>query len=560
MLSTHKWGKNLLTRSMRLVGLVVLFAVATSLGVPNAAGLAFSPPANFKVAFIGDSGSGNNFTQVLNLIQAEGAQAVLHQGDFDYSGDPDGFFAAIDSVLGPDFPYFASVGNHDSSSWNTGCGDAQGCYADHLQARMSRLGEVPDDPDLNDQKYAIDYQGLKIVFVGENGSNVEFAQFIDDQLSADSHIWKICSWHKNQNAMQVGSKTDEMGWSVYENCLRHGAIVATGHEHSYERTKTLIQMQTQSVDASCSDPGRVCVGRGRTFVFVSGLGGQSIRNQDRCLPTTPPYGCNQEWATIYTSDQGAQYGALFIVFNVNGDAYQAHGYFKNIDGQIVDEFDILEDSRPPPSLSAVTLNPIADAYVVAHSRHANFGSSTDLRVNGSPVEMTYMKFDVSSLLGMSIERARLRIFVTDPSASEQALKLLPDTSWVESQITYHNRPQPTIFLNSISGAVAGAWVEIDVTHGVRQTAGGLFSLALDSAGGDELVFNSKEAATDRPELIVEYVDPSIPTSTPSPTPTATDTPTATPTPTPTHTPTPTSTPTTAFTPRYWVYVPLILRH
>jgi len=171
-----------------------------------------------------------------------------------------------------------------------------------------------------------------------------------------------------------------------------------------------------------------------------------------------------------------------------------------------------------------------------------------------------MKFDVSSLLGMSIERARLRIFVTDPSASEQALKLLPDTSWVESQITYHNRPQPTIFLNSISGAVAGAWVEIDVTHGVRQTAGGLFSLALDSAGGDELVFNSKEAATDRPELIVEYVDPSIPTSTPSPTPTATDTPTATPTPTPTHTPTPTSTPTTAFTPRYWVYVPLILRH
>ena len=147
---------------------------------------------------------------------------------------------------------------------------------------------------------------------------------------------------------------------------------------------------------------------------------------------------------------------------------------------------------------------------------------------------------------------------------------MPDASWVEDQITYRDRPLPTIVLNSIEGAPAGSWVEIDVTHGVQETAGGLFSFAMDSAGVDALVFNSKEAVTDRPELIVEYVDPSIPTSTPSPTPTATDTPTATPTPTETftvtptptatHTPTPTSTPTAAFTPRYWVYMPIILRH
>ena len=79
-----------------------------------------TPPANFKVAFIADSGNGSNFTQVLNLIKAEGAQAVLHQGDFDYVDDPNGFFATIDSVLGPDFPYFASVGNHDAASWKIG--------------------------------------------------------------------------------------------------------------------------------------------------------------------------------------------------------------------------------------------------------------------------------------------------------------------------------------------------------------------------------------------------------------------------------------------------------
>jgi hypothetical protein len=38
--------------------------------------------------------------------------------------------------------------------------------------------------------------------------------------------------------------------------------------------------------------------------------------------------------------QGATYGALFIVFNVGGDTTKAQGYFKNIDGDVIDQFDI----------------------------------------------------------------------------------------------------------------------------------------------------------------------------------------------------------------------------
>ena len=44
----------------------------------------------------------------------------------------------------------------------------------------------------------------------------------------DRHIWRICSWHKNQQAMQVGGKTDEMGWGVYDACTDLSAIIATG--------------------------------------------------------------------------------------------------------------------------------------------------------------------------------------------------------------------------------------------------------------------------------------------------------------------------------------------
>ncbi len=320
---------------------------------------------NLKVAFIGDTGYGTNFTNVLNLIKNEGAQAVLHQGDFDYAFDPDGFFAKVDTVLGGTFPYFASVGNHDVNSWNDGCSDADGCYATFLKQRMQSIGVTPDDPNLNDQMYAVTYKGLKMVFVGEDsasaGNNI-YAPYINNQLSNNTNIWKVCSWHKNQKNMQLGGKGDEMGWNVYENCRIHGALIATAHEHSYQRTKTLTDIDTLAVDTTQhpldgssvpQNPNNLLVGPGKTFVFVSGLSGNSIRNQDRCLPTTYPYGgeagCNYIWAKAYTSDQGATYGALFITFNAGGNPNKATGYFKTVNGQVIDSFEINKTGSVSPS-------------------------------------------------------------------------------------------------------------------------------------------------------------------------------------------------------------------
>ena len=101
------------------------------------------------MAFVGDTDDGAEFEAVLNMILSEGADAVLHQGDFDYSRNPTAFFSLIDSVLGPTFPYLLSVGNHDDLAWNEDCGDPDGCYATFLKARMAALGIVPDDPNLD---------------------------------------------------------------------------------------------------------------------------------------------------------------------------------------------------------------------------------------------------------------------------------------------------------------------------------------------------------------------------------------------------------------------------
>ena len=308
-------------------------AVSVTVNI-SAGGGGVNTDANFKVAFIGDTEIGSNFKSVLGLVKSEGAQMLMVQGDMGYGNSAASWFTALDSVLPSTFPVFVSEGNHDSSAgWTS--------YVNPFLSRWQALGVTVDKNNTGDGVYSMTYRGLLMVMVGQNGGNAaSYSSYLNAKLQADNHTWRICSWHKNMAAMQIGGKGDEMAWSVYDTCRQNGAIVATAHEHSYERTKTLTNMQSQTVDTSCSDPANLCVGAGKTFSFVSGLGGNSVRDQQRCLPSTYPYGCKGEWAKIYTTNQNAKYGALFITFNVGGDPKKATGYFKNIAGETVDQFTV----------------------------------------------------------------------------------------------------------------------------------------------------------------------------------------------------------------------------
>ncbi len=131
--------------------------------------------------------------------------------------------------------------------------------------------------------------------------------------------------------MQLGRKGNEVGWEPYEACRKGGAIIATGHEHSYSRTHLMDNFETQRV---ASTSGTLRIEEGITFAFVSGLGGRSIRDQDRDGPW---------WAAVYTSDQGANFGALFCTFFVDSTRNRASCYFKDIDGNVPDRFELLSN-------------------------------------------------------------------------------------------------------------------------------------------------------------------------------------------------------------------------
>ena len=282
---------------------------------------------NLKVAFIGDQGVNDAAVSVLELILSEDTDMVLHQGDFDYSDDPNLWDAQINEILGSDFPYFASIGNHDKLEWDG--------YQEKLQNRLDKIPNAQCSGELG-VKSSCTYNGLFFILSGAGIIGTEHAEYIQKQLSENNSIWSICSWHKNMKLMQVGGKHDETGWDVYEECRKGGAIIATGHGHSYSRTLTLSDIDSQII--SSDDPNTLQVGNGKTFVFVNGLGGKSIRDAEDNLEN------NSWWAKYSTSDNGANYGALFCTFNVEMNPNKALCYFKDISGKIVDEFTVISNT------------------------------------------------------------------------------------------------------------------------------------------------------------------------------------------------------------------------
>ena len=324
------------------------------------------PVADTKIAFIGDTGMGAGFKQVLRLIKAEQVDLVIHLGDFDYKDNPKGFEGVIDVELGEAFPYLIVPGNHDNGAWKSTCSNgSNGCYASVFGARYAQSQFPLTLDQLNEEMYAVEFNGIFIPVVGARASDKElYATYLQEQLATREHVWSVCAWHLNQQAMQIGGKTDQMGWGAYDACLQAGAIIATAHEHSYQRTKSLTALhepQGVVVNSMYPDPENLFVYPGSTFVFVSGAGGNGLRNQERCLPKDYPYGCSGEWASIYTTNQQAKYGALFITFNPLGNPREAQGYFKNIDNAVIDEFTILsgEGEIPTPTAGpSVTQTPV----------------------------------------------------------------------------------------------------------------------------------------------------------------------------------------------------------
>jgi hypothetical protein len=158
----------------------------------------------------------------------------------------------------------------------------------------------------------------------------------------------------------------------------------------------------------------------------------------------------------------------------------------------------------------VTVTANADSFVQSDVPTAGHGSDPALYVDSSPTKITYLKFDTSALAGQTLAAATLRITTTSGSTSgspdTQVVHPVSDSSWTESGLTYNTRPAVgPANLGSVSNTTSNTTYSITLNASQLQSLiGGQLTVALDSTGGtgDAFYINSREAAANRPQLVL----------------------------------------------------------
>lgn len=318
------------------------------------------------VAFIGDQGVNENAQAVLQLVSDEGTDLLMIQGDFGYDDETATKWEDnLNTYLGENFPVVGTIGNHENFEWPA--------YKRFLSERLDRTDELSCEGDIG-VKATCRFRGIEIVHVAPGINNVEgvleqdgYPEYITNEFNDSNSIWRICSWHKNQQAMQVGAKSNETGWGVYQACLQQGAIVATGHEHSYSRTFLMSDFENQTIAHKNST---MEISQGQSFAFVSGLGGREARGQVRS---------DDWWASIFTGSQNAVAGALFCRFE--GDT--ADCYFKDISGPVPDMFTLISKLGTDSTAMGGDTDTVSESVASNNNSDANTTASSSSRKSGA---------------------------------------------------------------------------------------------------------------------------------------------------------------------------------
>ncbi len=153
-----------------------------------------------------------------------------------------------------------------------------------------------------------------------------------------------------------------------------------------------------------------------------------------------------------------------------------------------------------PAAWAKSFTDVADTHVRSDLPETNYGTATHLRVDGSPVSRSYLRFKVEGLTAR-VKKATLWVYTKSP-ITRSGIDLRPVTgSWSESTTSYWNRPGIGSSVANSGSAESGRWVSIDAT---RLVAGdGTVNFALTTTSTTARHLAAREDAAHAPRLVVE---------------------------------------------------------
>jgi hypothetical protein len=165
--------------------------------------------------------------------------------------------------------------------------------------------------------------------------------------------------------------------------------------------------------------------------------------------------------------------------------------------------------RTPATAATTTVPANADAFVISTSPNANKGGAASLKIRNN-IKIAYLRFDVPAPSGgQKINKATLRLYATTPSRCTLGVEVLraANDTWGEKTIRWGNQPGPTGPVLVKATWTAKGYRSLDVTSAV--TGAGLVSFLVRHATScnvmSDVGINSREAAADQPQLVVETI-------------------------------------------------------
>ena len=153
------------------------------------------------------------------------------------------------------------------------------------------------------------------------------------------------------------------------------------------------------------------------------------------------------------------------------------------------------------NLTTLNFTPVVNSYVNQSSPTNNWGTSSTLYVDGSPLVRSYLRFNVTGVTTGTVSKITLRIYANSKSTAGLSVNKVADTTWQETTINYNNAPTLGSTLGSSAAVSATGWVVVDITSALQ--ANGLLSLAVLTTGSTAINMSSRESGGNAPQLVVE---------------------------------------------------------
>jgi len=284
-------------------------------------------PAGLTLAFVGDSGVAH-LDETLHLIRQEGASAVVFNGDTSYMQQNGDWVELFKKHLGST-PFFVAARGGDTNS----LGDLQErTSATWASSNTSQCrGEVGVQNVCTHRGMGLLLSGgsaqQAVCATGSRQRKAFFEKALSEFAQQDVH-WPICVFDFHSN------RAPSTGWTNYRLCLKRGALIISSHQHPYTRTHEVTMVTDKAPHVHISrrvEPGSGVAGaavmrEGHSVVVFTGK--ESVGSDLG----------SGEAAIAPTQRSVVGHGAFFCRFHVEGDPDLARCFFKDIAGNVADDF------------------------------------------------------------------------------------------------------------------------------------------------------------------------------------------------------------------------------